>query len=71
MVSITMKILPKNKASCWFEEATKMAINFESLKHEALPLARNDDMGATDIIRVSLLVGVRFVANLLCREEAA
>jgi hypothetical protein len=46
-------------------------ISFDSLKYEALPLARNDDIGLTDIIRVPLLVGVRFVANLLCREEAA
>jgi hypothetical protein len=41
------------------------------LKHEVLPLARNDDMGAIDIIRVSLKVGVRFVANLLCHKEVA
>jgi hypothetical protein len=53
------------------EDRLSTPISFDSLKHEALPLARNDNMGATDIIRVPLQVGVRFVANLLCREEVA
>jgi hypothetical protein len=53
------------------EDRLSTPISFDSLRHEAMPLARNDDMGATDIIRVPLQVGVRFVANLLCREEVA
>jgi hypothetical protein len=53
------------------EDRLSTPISFDSLKHEALPLARNDDMGATDIIRVPLQVDIRFVANLLCREDVA
>jgi hypothetical protein len=53
------------------EDRLSGPISFDSLKHQALPLARNEDMGIIDIIRVPLQVGVRFVANLLLREEAA
>lgn len=53
------------------EEKLSAPISFDSLKHEALPLARSEDIGTIDIIRVPLLVGVRFVPNLLLREEAA
>jgi hypothetical protein len=53
------------------DDGLSALISFDSLKHEALPLARIDDVGAVDNIRVPLQFGVRFVANLLCREEAA
>lgn len=46
-------------------------ISFESLKDDALPLGRNEDIGAIDVIRVPMQVGVRFVASLFLREEAA
>lgn len=46
-------------------------ISFESLKDKALPLARSEDMGTTDVIRVPLKLGVHFVASLLLREDAA
>jgi hypothetical protein len=53
------------------EDRLSAPIRFDSLKDKALPLARNEDMGIIDIIRIPLQVGVRFVANLLLREEAA
>jgi hypothetical protein len=53
------------------EDRLSAPISFNSLKHKALPLGRNEDMGLIDIIRIPLQVGVRFVANLLLREEAA
>jgi len=53
------------------EDKLSAEISFESLKHEALPLERSEDMRTIDIIRVPLPVGVRFVATLLLREEAA
>ena len=53
------------------ENGLSAPISFESLKDQALPLARSEDMGNIDIIRVTLQVGVRFVANLLLREQAA
>ncbi len=53
------------------EDKLSAPISFDSLKHKALPLTRSEDMGIIDIIRVPLQVGVRFVANLLLREEAA
>jgi len=53
------------------ENRLSAPINFAPLKDGALPLARSEDMGSIDVIRVPLPVGVRFVANLLPREEAA
>jgi hypothetical protein len=53
------------------ENGLSAPISFESLKDNALPLARRENMGSIDVIRVPLQVGVRFVANLLLREEAA
>jgi hypothetical protein len=52
------------------EDRLSAPISFDSLKHKALPHARNEDMGTIDIIRIPLQVGVRFVANLLLRKEA-
>ncbi|RDL40870.1 uncharacterized protein BP5553_00849 [Venustampulla echinocandica] len=46
-------------------------ISFNVLKHKALPLARNEEMCMFDIIHIPLQIGVRFVADLLLREEAA
>ncbi|KAL2064200.1 hypothetical protein VTL71DRAFT_4694 [Oculimacula yallundae] len=46
-------------------------ISFSSLKDKALPLARREKLGFIDAIRVPLQTGVRFVADLLLREEAA
>ncbi|KAK0103742.1 hypothetical protein ONS95_005748 [Cadophora gregata] len=51
------------------EEELSAPISFESLKPYVLPLSRNEDMGSLDVVRVPLLVGVRFVADLLLREE--
>jgi hypothetical protein len=53
------------------ENGLSTPISFESLKDKALPLARSEDMGTIDVIRIPLQVGVHFVANLLLREEAA
>ncbi|RFU35947.1 hypothetical protein B7463_g411, partial [Scytalidium lignicola] len=53
------------------ENGLSAPISFESLKDKALPLARNEDIGTIDVIRIPLQIGVRFVANLLLREEAA
>ena len=53
------------------ENGLSAPISFESLKDKALPLARREKMGTIDVIRVPLQVGVRFVAKLLLREEAA
>ncbi|RDL38292.1 Uncharacterized protein BP5553_02632 [Venustampulla echinocandica] len=53
------------------ENGLSAPISFKYLKDKALPLARSEDMGAIDVIRVPLQVGVHFVANLLLREEAA
>lgn len=53
------------------EDRLSAPISFDSLRNEALPLARNENTETLDIIRVPLLVGVYFVANLLLREEAA
>lgn len=53
------------------EDKLSAPINFDKLKDFSLPLGRDEDMGATDIIRVPLLDGVRFVADLLHREQAA
>ena len=53
------------------ENGFSAPISFESLKDKAFPLARSENMGTIDIIRVPLQVGVHFVANLLLREEAA
>jgi hypothetical protein len=53
------------------ENGLSAPTSFESLKDKALPLARSEDMGTIDVIRIPLQVGVHFVANLLLREEAA
>ncbi|EPE30150.1 hypothetical protein GLAREA_12873 [Glarea lozoyensis ATCC 20868] len=53
------------------ENRLSAPISFESLKDKALPLARSEDMGTIDVIRVPLQVGVHFVAHLLLCEEAA
>lgn len=53
------------------EKGLSKPINFSSLKDKVLPLARTEDMGSIDVIRVPLTIGVRFVAELLLREEAA
>jgi hypothetical protein len=53
------------------EHGLSAPVSFEVLKDKALPLARNEDMGTIDVIRVPLQVGVHFVASLLLREEAA
>ena len=53
------------------ENGLSPPITFESLKDKTLPLARSEDMGTIDVIRIPLQVGVHFVANLLLREEAA
>ncbi|TVY38476.1 hypothetical protein LOCC1_G006448 [Lachnellula occidentalis] len=53
------------------ESGLSAPISFESLRDKALPLARSEDMGTIDVIRIPLQVGVQFVANLLLREEAA
>jgi hypothetical protein len=53
------------------ENGLSAPISFEALKHKALPLARSEDMGTINIIRVPLPVGIHSVANLLLREEAA
>lgn len=53
------------------ENGLSAPISFESLKDKALPLARNENMGSIDAIRIPLQVGVHFVAKLLLREEAA
>lgn len=53
------------------EERLSKPISFDSLKHEVLPLAINDDIGVTNITRVPFIVGVRFVAHLFHCEEAA
>lgn len=54
-----------------YETGLSAPISFDSLKHESLPLARDDGIEDNYIVRVPLQVGVRFVASLLCREEAA
>ncbi|KAH8592020.1 hypothetical protein B0O99DRAFT_690083 [Bisporella sp. PMI_857] len=54
-----------------YENGLSAPITFDSLKNEALPLARSENLEGIDIIRIPLQVGVRFVANLLLREEAA
>lgn len=46
-------------------------ISFDALKDQVLPLERSEDIQASDLIRVPLKIGVRFVANLLVHEEAA
>lgn len=46
-------------------------ISFDSLKNEALPLNRKDNLEAVEMIRVPLIVGIRFVAKLFLGEEAA
>ena len=48
------------------------ALNFDSIRSKALPLAR-DDISATDsnVIRVSLKTAVHFIAELQQREERA
>jgi len=53
------------------EDGLSAPIRFDSLKIEALPLVRDDSIDDIDMIRVPLLVGVRFVAHLFLREEAA
>ena len=53
------------------EDRVSAPISFDSLKGKALPLARNEDMGIIDILRIPLQVGTCFVAKLLLREEAA
>ncbi len=53
------------------ENGLSAPISFESLKDKALPLARSEDMGTIDVIRIHLQVGVHFMANLLLREEVA
>ena len=53
------------------ENGLSAPISFESLKDKALPLARSEDIGTIDVIRIPLQVGVHFVANLLLREEGA
>lgn len=53
------------------ENGLSAPISFESLKDKALPLARSEDMGTIDVIRVPFQTGVRFVASILLREEAA
>lgn len=53
------------------EDRLSAPISFDSLRHEALPLQRYEELGNIDVVRVPLLVGVRFVAKLLLREEAA
>ncbi|KAH8801512.1 hypothetical protein F5884DRAFT_862206 [Xylogone sp. PMI_703] len=53
------------------ENGLSALISFESLMDKCLPLARSEDMGVHDVIRVPLQVGVHFVASLLLREEAA
>ncbi|KAH8665147.1 hypothetical protein BGZ60DRAFT_540508 [Tricladium varicosporioides] len=53
------------------EDGLSAPISFESLKNKALPLAKSENMGTVDVIRIPLQVGVHFVANLILREEAA
>jgi hypothetical protein len=53
------------------ENRLSAPISFESSKDKELPLARSENMGTIDVVRVPLQVGVHFVANLLLREEAA
>ncbi|KAG4420417.1 hypothetical protein IFR04_006433 [Cadophora malorum] len=42
------------------EDSLSAPISFDSLKPYALPLSRKEDLGGLDVIRVPLLVGVRF-----------
>ena len=55
-----------------FEQGLSGALNFDSIRSNALPLAR-DDIKATDsnVIRVSLKTAVHFIADLQQREERA
>lgn len=53
------------------EDGLSAPIRFDSLKFKSLALARDDSIDNIDMIRVPLLVGVRFVAHLFLREEAA
>lgn len=53
------------------ENGLSAPISFESLKDKALPLPRSENMGSIEVTHVPLQIGVRFVATLLLREEAA
>ena len=55
-----------------FDQGLSGALNFDSIRSNALPLAR-DDIEATDstVIRVSLKTAVYFIAELQQREERA
>ena len=55
-----------------FDQGLSGVLNFDSIRSNALPLAR-DDVKATDsnVIRVSLKTAVHFIAELQQREERA
>ena len=56
-----------------YDQDLNGAVNFEAIRSESLPLARND-VSATDcgnVIRVSLKTALRFIAGLQQREERA
>ena len=55
-----------------FDQGLSCALSFDSIRSNALPLAR-DDVEATDsnVVRVSLKTAVHFIAELQQREESA
>jgi hypothetical protein len=53
------------------EDKLSAPISFETLKHQALPIARDEDLGVIDITHVPLQTSVRFATDLLLREDAA
>ena len=50
------------------EDGLSAPISFDSVKPYTPPLSRNGDTENIDVVRLPLLVGVRFVADLLLRE---
>lgn len=53
------------------EQGLSAPISFKSLRSHSLPLQRCDVMPDIDVVRVSLTVAVKFIADLEAREEVA
>ena len=53
------------------ETGLSAPINFESIRSQSLPLSRADIADHVDVIRVSLRIAVRFIADLQRKEEDA
>jgi hypothetical protein len=53
------------------EQGLSAPISFESLRSHSLPVQRCDVMPDIDVVRVSLAVAVKFIADLEAREEVA